>query len=192
MVILRYVSEMALGRLPGTQIYSLDASISVLPIVLTEAMLTNLTTKNGLVLSGAYFTVTKIDLVTEISQEVIVWEGSRETGDYANNLELGGEDDWVNAGMKEGATVYIYFTAADWTVWSLQTFNGHWGALPCAPDGTNQFNKTTNPEAEAKGYVTFKATGDFYTAMTTHSNWGYALIVQGKNLTVTKLSFLNP
>lgn len=180
------------AALPGTQIYSLDASISVLPIVLTEAMLTNLTTKNGLVISGAYFTVTKIDLVTEISQEVIVWEGSRETGDYANNLELGGEDDWVNAGMKEGATVYIYFTAADWTVWSLQTFNGHWGALPCAPDGTNQFNKTTNPEAEAKGYVTFKATGDFYTAMTTHSNWGYALIVQGKNLTVTKLSFLNP
>ena len=50
MVILRYVSEMALGPPSGTQIYSLDANISVLPLFL-QAMLTNLTTKNGLYLA---------------------------------------------------------------------------------------------------------------------------------------------
>lgn len=180
------------AALPGTQIYSLNASISVLPVVLTEAMLTNLTTKNGLVLSGAYFTVTKIDLVTEISQEVVVWEGSLETGNYANNLQIGGEDDWVNAGMKEGATVFIYFTAADWSALSMKTFNGHWGALNAASDGGNHYTLITNPDAQAKGCISFKATGDIYTAMTTHQNWGYAIIVQGRNLTVTKLAFLNP
>lgn len=172
-----------------TDPYNLDESISVVSIVLTQTILDALVGQGGLVLCGAWWTVTKVDLVKEISQQVTVWEGSLETGDYANNLEIGGEDDWVNAGMKEGATVYIYFQAADWSEWSLQTFDGHWTALNAAPDGTNHFE---DPDAQANGYVSFKAVGAIYEAMTSHQYWGSAMIVQGKNLTVTKLAFQNP
>lgn len=128
--------------------------------------------------------------VTAPYTETFIWQGSEQTGDYANNLQLGGEDDWVNAGVVEGATVRIYFSAADWSEWSLQTFNGHWGAFPVSPDGTNQFNQDNSPDAQTLGYVAFNVTPEVLAVLTDKQWWGNAIILQGKNLTVTGVSLV--
>ena len=61
--------------------------------------------------------------ITAPYTETFIWEGSRETGDYANNLELGTEDDWVNAGLAVGDIVHVYFQAAAGFPGGAQTFS---------------------------------------------------------------------
>lgn len=124
--------------------------------------------------------------------EVTVWTGpSGHTGDYASNQELGGEDDWVNAGLQEGDEIRIYFTPDDPSDWSIQVFDGHWNGMGyVTPNGT-QWNVENDPEATDRGYVSFVASGDAFTALTTKAWWGSALILQGKNMVFDKLSFVH-
>lgn len=145
----------------------------------------------ALLTQGENAIITGVSLIKFTAAETVVWEGtSAHTGDYATNLELGGEDDWVNAELWEGAEVRIYFKADDPSDWSMQIFDGHWGGMGYVTPNGVQFNQDNAPEAIEKGYVSFKAEGDAFTALTTHAWWGYALIVQGKNLVVTKLAFI--
>ena len=132
--------------------------------------------------------------VTAPFTETLIWEGIRETGDYANNLELGGEDDWVNAGLAVGDIVHVYFQAADPADWSMQLFTGHWAGMSMlfpGMDNPNQFNQDRTPDAVSNGYIAFEVTEEIYNLFTEKQWWGSALIVQGKFLTVTGLSFLH-
>ena len=142
---------------------------------------------SALILQGKNMIFTKLSYVHYYPQETTVWTGpSGHTGDYAANQELGGEDDWVNAGIAEGDEVRIYFTPDDPSDWSIQVFDGHWNGMSyVTPNGT-QWNNENDPDAAERGYVSFVATGDAFTAITTHAWWGSALILQGKNLVFDK------
>ena len=160
----------------------------------TDAILAQLTSIQGW--GGAFLTngegvaITGISLIHFGLTETTLWEGSMFTGNYATNLEIGGEDDWVNAELPEGAEIRVYFTPDDASDWSLQLFDGHWGSLSYVTPNGVQFNMDNAPEAVGKGYVSFIAEGSAYQALTSHQGWGFALIVQGKNITVTKLAFM--
>jgi len=161
----------------------------------TDAIFAQLTSVQGW--GGAFLTngegvaITGVSMIHFGATETVVWEGtSTHTGDYAVNLELGGEDDWVNAELYEGAEVRVYFTADDPSDWSLQLFDGHWGGMGYVTPNGVQFNQDNDPEATTRGYVSFIAEGSAYQALTSHQLWGFALIVQGKNLVVTKLAYL--
>lgn len=135
-----------------------------------------------------------VSLIHYGATEKVIWEGERYTGDnYENNLEIGTEDDWVNAGLEEDSEIRIYFSANSETDWQIQLFDGHWNGLsdlnmPGA--AANQFNAENSPEAFGKGYISFKATKPIFTKLTTKANWGSAIIVQGKGVTVKKIAFL--
>ncbi len=144
----------------------------------------------ALLTQGENVIITGLSMIHFGATETVVWEGSRETGDYATNLELGGEDDWVNNELWEGAEVRIYFTPADPADWSLQIFDGHWGSMSYVTPNGVQWNQDNAADAIEKGYVSFKAEGAAFAALTSHQWWGYAMILQGKNLTVTKLAFI--
>jgi len=161
----------------------------------TEDNIGTLTSVGGwggaLLCQGENVAITGVSLIHFGMAETVVWEGpSAHTGDYDLNLELGGEDDWVNAELYEGAEIRIYFTPDDPADWSIQIFDGHWGGMGyVTPDGT-QWNAENSPEAVEKGYVSFKAEGAAFTALTTKAYWGFALILQGKNLVVNKLAYM--
>ena len=189
------------GSLVPTDIYGWfsDGVLDrVTPVVLTEEILAQIAARHGnfdgvdagIIIQGSDLTFTEVYVNIPGATETVVWEGALETGDYATNLEIGGEDDWVNANLPEGAEVRIYFTAADPSDWSLQVFDGHWNSMSYVTPNGVQFNNENSPEAAGKGYVSFKAEDDAYTALTTKAWWGFALIVQGKFLTVTKLTYL--
>jgi hypothetical protein len=143
---------------------------------------------------GEGIIITGVSLIHYGATEKVVWEGSEYTGaNYNNNLCLGTEDDWVNAGLEDGCEVKLYFTAESETDWQIQVFDGHWtamSALNLDGDNHNQFNAQNSPEAFSKGYVSFKATGAIYTALTSKAGWGNAIILQGKGITFTKISFM--
>ena len=164
------------------------------PIEVTDANIGTLTIPQGwggiFVVQGESVVITGVSVIHFGATETVVWEGpSANTGDYALNLELGGEDDWVNAEMPEGAEVRIYFTPDDPEDWSIQIFDGHWGSMSYVTPNSVQWNNENSPEAASKGYVSFIAEGNAYTALTTKAWWGFALIVQGKNLVVNQLTF---
>ncbi len=145
----------------------------------------------GIIIQGSDITFTKIEIVQEISQEKTIWEGSAYTGaDYNNNLELGTENDWLNAGIEIGNTVKIYFSAESETDWQIQLFDGHWSGMSMLfPDQSaqNQFNATNSPTAISDGYISFEVTAEIYAVFTSIQGWGYALICQGKGITFTKI-----
>ena len=146
---------------------------------------------SALIVQGKYLTVTGISFLHFGLTETVVWEGpGSHTGDYDVNQELGGEDDWVNAGLYEGAEVRIYFTPDDWNDWSIQIFDGHWNGMGYVTPNGVQWNVENTPEAQSKGYVSFIAEGDAYKALTTKAWWGYAIILQGKNMVFNKIVFL--
>ena len=171
-------------------------------VVLTKTILDNIQarvgsygdiTGVGMEIQGENEIFRKVEIVQEIPQEKTVWEGSLETGDYGTNLEIGTEDDWINAELKEGDEVRVYFTPADPADWSMQFFDGHWNAMNMffpGEENPNQFNQTRNPDAAANGFLAFTVTPEIYTAFTTKANWGFAIILQGKNLTITRIAFL--
>lgn len=192
------------GELVPTDVYGwfADGQLErVTPVVLTDEILANIQAKkgdfngidSGIIIQGSDLIFTEIYVEVPAAVETVIWEGSLETGDYANNLEIGGEDDWVNKEFFEGAEVRIYFTAADPADWSMQVFDGHWNAMEALGlpgEKAHQFNQDNTPGAIAKGYLSFKAEGDIFTQLTTKAWWGSAIILQGKNLTVTKVAFI--
>ena len=146
---------------------------------------------SALIVQGKFLTVTGLSFLHFGLTETMVWEGpSAHTGDYDLNQELGGEDDWVNAGLYEGAEVRIYFTPDDWSDWSIQIFDGHWNGMGYVTPNGSQWNMDNAADAASKGYVSFIAEGNAYKALTTKAWWGYALILQGKNLVFDKIVYL--
>lgn len=164
------------GNVPITGMTSLS-------ITLTEADLEILKNEGGLVVCGTGYTISKIVLTVKVSLETTIWEGLADPQDYAVNLELGGEDnsDWINAGLKVGQTIRIYFNLINPAQWSVQVFGAHWGDM-VAP----QWNQDNSDGS--LGYVELEVTEAIHTNFTTQAYWGKSIILQGAGLTFTKIT----
>ena len=171
------------GNIPmtaGTTYYS---------IKLTAADIDMLVNQGGLVMTGANYTITKLTLTSEISQEKTIWEGLADPQNYAVNLELGGPDnsDWRNADLQVGQTIKIYFDLVDPASWSVQVFDAHWGGqVSFSPEIGTQFNQG-NWDGSL-GYVSFVVTEAIHSAFTSSAYWGSSIILQGAGLVYTKIT----
>lgn len=179
------------GDLPENTFFDLEAGQTSLEVELTQLMLDDLIAYNGLVITGCNYTLTKITLVKEISLETVVWSGAEESGaGMGRNIEVGSEMDWADAGMKEGAKVRVHFTTTDPEGWQIQIFGGHWEHFFVDGTGIGGGKFSQENWDGSLGYVEFVAEGEIYAAMTTQQWWGSAMILQGNNVTFTKLAFL--
>lgn len=186
------------GELPEKVMVEMEAGQTVVEIPISQVNLDDLIANGGLVITGCNYVLKKITLRTVIPMDTVIWEGEEySSDDMSLNLELGSEDDWNNAGLKEGQKIRIYFTTSNPEEWQIQVFGGHWEKwFLDGADGTQSPDalfgpafKPSNTDASV-GYVEFSATGDLYNALTTKQWWGSALILQGKYVTFTKISFL--
>ena len=181
-------NEIKQGAFPGgTQTFSFNVTEGI-----AQSLMEDVGWGGAFIINGdGNVEVTRISLIQFGAAETLVWEGpSAHTGDYKQNAELGGEDDWVNAGLYEGAEVRIYFTPDDWNDWSIQIFDGHWNGMGYVTPNGSQWNAANTPDAAKNHYVSFIAEGNAYTALTTKAWWGFALILQGKNMVFDKIVFL--
>lgn len=186
------------GELPEKVMIDMTAGQTVVEIPISQVNLDDIIANGGLVITGCNYTLKKITLRTVIDMDTVIWEGEEySSDDMSINLELGSEDDWNNAGLKEGQKIRIYFTTSNPEEWQIQVFGGHWEKwFLDGADGTQSPDalfgpafKPSNTDASV-GYIEFSATGDLYNALTTKQWWGCALILQGKYVTFTKISFL--
>ena len=121
------------GALPGTSdVNALSAEDTKFSVTLTQAMIDEMVNNGGLVICGAFFTVTK---VTVSILETVLWRGSTYIGNWSGSmadLSWGGYD-WstVEAGQK----LIVYLTPDMSEGWSqIRLGNGSWGALPGTSD----------------------------------------------------------
>ena len=173
------------GNIPMT------AGATYYAIKLTAADIDMLVNQGGLVMTGANYTLTKLTLTSEISQEKTVWEGLADPQNYAVNLELGGADnsDWRNADLQVGQTIKIYFNLVDPASWSVQVFDAHWGGqISFSPEIGTQFNQD-NWDGSL-GYVSFVVTEQIHSAFTSSQGWGSSIILQGAGLEFTQITLL--
>ncbi len=168
---------------------NLGTSASSVSVTLTEEDIENLVSLNGLVVCGDKITVTKIVLTEYVPTEVTIWEGEADPQNYAVNLELGGDDnsDWRNVNLQVGQKVRIYFDLVEAEEWSIQLFDGHWGAI-VLPWETNQFN-SGNADVNL-GYVEFDVTETIHAQLVAQNWWGKSIILQGQGIIFTKITVI--
>lgn len=160
----------------------------------TDAIYAQLTSQQywgkSIILQGQHAVFTKIELVREISQEVTVWEGNVDLGAWSVNYEVKPNDMFVTNPISAGQKLRFYVTpTSDW--WQMQLFNGHWGGmvLPESAAGNNNLNAGSNT-ITPEGYIEVTVTDLMVEELTTMIDWGYAMIIQGESLIVTKIAFM--
>ena len=110
---------------------------SEVTVPLTQTMLDDLVTNNGLIIVGSNYTFTKVTLVTEsvYVSENTVWEGTHAllVKDWSNAINLSGTEN-VFQDIADGATIHVeYETSPDTDYWQLQFNDSNWNMLTSIP-----------------------------------------------------------
>lgn len=172
------------AALPGTSDpYVLDETTTEVRITLTEAMINTLVNEGGLVLCGANFTVTQVSLS---SLEMTIWEGTQDLGSWSINYEISGDCFMGNAVANKVLKFYVE-AYNDWS--QIQIFDGHWGGLAFANNGSsNNFNSGMDQWAAHPTYYEVTITAEEAERLNTYYDWGYCMIVQGEGCILKKIT----
>jgi hypothetical protein len=142
-------SQIRLGNgswdpLPGTaEVNPLSGEDTKFSVTLTQAMIDEMVSKNGLVICGAYFTVTKVTL--SILEEVI-WSGNFALGSWAAGMQelAWGGYDWSQVAV--GTTLKLYYEVDSSVGYiNIRFGNGSWKALPSTEGWGSEGNAVPDP-----------------------------------------------
>ena len=156
---------------------SLEAGAKSYTLTLTQEMIDELVNNGGLVMTGCNYIIGKITLTEHISLETAVWKGSLDMAAWSVNHEMKPNTMFVDAGLKAGMTLRLYFDVYDADS-KVKLFDGHWGGLF---DGAELL-------PDASGVIALSVDDDLATKLTTLIDWGYSFIVQGTGCTLTKVT----
>ena len=170
---------------PGTTYYA---------IKLTAADIDMLVNQGGLVMTGANYTLTKLTLTSEISQEVTLWEGELIADDWASQpyaLSDGGAE-LQQAGAQPGQTIYFYVEPYGDPAWKVQIVEGHWGPTylsVCSVGGDTEAGKFTEFDLDANGgKFGLTLTQEMLDAAYAAGGWGGVFVLNGDNTKCTKIT----
>lgn len=156
---------------------SLEAGAKSYTLTLTQEMIDELVNNGGLVMTGCNYIIGKITLTEHISLETAVWKGSLDMAAWSVNHEMKPNTMFVDAGLKAGMTLRLYFDVYDADS-KVKLFDGHWGGLF---DGAELV-------PDASGVIAISVDDDLATKLTTLIDRGYSFIVQGTGCTLTKVT----
>ena len=178
------------GNIPMT------AGATYYAIKLTAADIDMLVNQGGLVMTGANYTLTKLTLTSEISQEVTLWEGELIADDWGNQpyaLSDGGAE-LQQAGAQAGQIVYFYFEQIGADPWKVEIVEGHWGPTYrsiCAVGNDTEGGKFTEYDLDANGgKYGLTLTQEMLDAAYAAGGWGGVFVLNGDNTKCTKITLL--
>ena len=119
----------------------------------------------------------------------VIWEGYEDLGSWSNQPYLGNENAFVEADVKVGDKVRIYYTPlADW--YQIQVFGGHWDGMTFDElGGSNTISPETMPTY--CGYFEFLVTPANIGILRNPQGWGGALLTQGESAAVTMVTMIH-
>ena len=173
----------------------MTAGAAYYAIKLTAADIDMLVNQGGLVMTGANYTLTKLTLTSEISQEVDLWEGELIADDWGNQpyalSDAGVELAAVGAQAGQLLNFYIEPLAADW---KLEIVECHW--VPtycsfCSIGNDTEGGKLTEYDLDANGgKYKLTLTQAMLDAAFVQQWWGGTFVLNGDNVKVTKITLL--
>ena len=188
--------EIASGLGQGDGNIPMTAGATYYAIKLTAADINMLVNEGGLVMTGANYTLTKLTLTSEISQEVTLWEGELIADDWANQpyaLSDGGAE-LQQAGAQPGQTIYFYVEPYGDPAWKVQIVEGHWGPTylsVCSVGGDTEAGKFTEFDLDANGgKFGLTLTQEMLDAAYAAGGWGGVFVLNGDNTKCTKITLL--
>ena len=132
------------AALPGTaDVNPLTGEDTKFSVTLTQAMIDEMVKNGGLVICGAYFTVTKITLSI---LETVIWSGSFKLGSWENGLQelAWGGYDWSKVAV--GTTLKLYYEVDPSVGYiNIRFGNGSWSALPSTKSWGTDGNASPDP-----------------------------------------------
>ena len=188
--------EIASGLGQGDGNIPMTAGATYYAIKLTAADIDMLVNQGGLVMTGANYTLTKLTLTSEISQEVTLWEGELIADDWGNQpyaLSDGGAE-LQQAGAQPGQVVYFYFEQIGADPWKVEIVEGHWGPTYrsiCAVGNDTEGGKFTEYDLDANGgKYGLTLTQEMLDAAYAAVGWGGVFVLNGDNTKCTKITLL--
>ena len=188
--------EIASGLGQGDGNIRMTAGATYYAIKLTAADIDMLVNQGGLVMTGANYTLTKLTLTSEISQEVTLWEGELIADDWGNQpyaLSDGGAE-LQQAGAQPGQVVYFYFEQIGADPWKVEIVEGHWGPTYrsiCAVGNDTEGGKFTEYDLDANGgKYGLTLTQEMLDAAYAAGGWGGVFVLNGDNTKCTKITLL--
>ena len=169
-------SSIPSGMAAGDNI-PMTAGATYYSLTLTADDIKALVNEGGLVMTGTNYTLTKLILTSEISQEKDLWVGPFDTGSWGGNQELAwGAFDWKTVSVGQILTFYCEPNAAvtDWYCLSLRVGDG-WGALNGVP---GQYDNPTVVKVELTQEII------------DHLVSANGLVMTGSNCIVNKITIL--
>ena len=186
--------EIASGLGQGDGNIPMTAGATYYAIKLTAADIDMLVNKGGLVMTGANYTLTKLTLTSEISQEVTLWEGEVISADWSGQGLLSDAGlELKEAGATAGQVIYFYIEplVADW---QFKIVEGHWGptylAVCASAENTGDGEFTPYDLAGNNGKVPLTLTQEMLDTALTQQWWGNTFLIQGNNVKCTKITLL--
>jgi len=140
---------------------SVGTDITYIDYVLTQQNIDDLINKNGLVVTGYFFNLTQIDLITEISQKTYLWQGNGlastnwSTPPGVTLTECSNTDKLV-AGATIGFDFYCDTTVDDKErYWQVEYLTSWWTSLPFGMvDGARKQWEYTESDTNAEFTLT--------------------------------------
>ena len=138
------VSNGSWAALPGTlDVNPLAEDDTKFTVTLTQAMIDEMVANGGLVICGAWFTITKITLSV---LEDVIWSGNFALGSWAaglGDLSWGGYD-WSQ--VSAGTTLKLYYEVDPSVGYiNIRFGNGSWAALPSTLSWGSDGNASPDP-----------------------------------------------
>ena len=136
-----------------------------------------------------------IQLITEISQEKVIWEGEAIADEWANQPYVGtdGGAEFTAAGVTAGQTLKFYITPLE-EHWKLQIVEGHWGPTYCSycsvGNDTEGGKFTEWDLASNGGCISLTVTQEMIDSAMNSQGWGGIFVLNGDNVKVTKVTVL--
>ena len=184
-----------LAAAPGEGNIPLTAGATCYSIKLTAADLDCLVNQGGLVMTGTNYTLTKLELITEIPQEKVVWEGEAIADDWKIQPYVGtdGGAEFTAAGVTAGQTLKFYITPLE-EHWKLQIVEGHWGPTYCSycsVGNDTEGGKFAEWDLASKGgCFSLTVNQEMIDAAMKSQGWGGIFVLNGDNVKVTKVTVL--
>lgn len=169
--------------LPGQYDFAMDPADITIVVNMTDEVLNDLKTNDGMIIMGHNFILSSIELVEHISVETTVWQGNGVCDDWGNQpiWFADGGADLIEQGLKVGTIVRFYISPME-TNWNLQIVEGHWGGNYC------DLNQDNYDLAANGGAIVLTVDEDMYSKITTSQGWGGSFIGNGDNVVVTKIT----
>ncbi len=121
--------------------------------------------------------------------EITLWEGSVSTGVWSTNAELlsDGGTELTNAGAKVGDVIRIY-AIPDASTWQYKVIEGHWSDNDNPYAYSMSWDSSSFESVGDNVVMKFTLTETILSRALTVNWWGNVFIVQGENVTITKLT----